>query len=135
MSVQPKESDTSKMSDKELIAYLMKKNAQLEQKNLKTEEKLKTALADAKEAKTEARILMLGSNNILKPSSGDPIVTPSQDMVLGNYYITMEKAGLPGEGRIFKDVNEALMAYERKELTLHTRIAIVFERYPQEEAW
>ena len=78
----------------------------------------------SEEAQAEARLLMLGSNNILHPKSGDPIVTPSQDMVLGNYYITMEKAGLEGEGRVFKDSNEALMAYERKELSLHTRIAI-----------
>ncbi len=78
----------------------------------------------SEEAKAEARLLMLGSNNILHPKSGDPIVTPSQDMVLGNYYITMEKAGEEGEGRVFKNSNEALMAYERREITLHTRIAI-----------
>ena len=76
------------------------------------------------EAQAEARILMLGANNILSPKDGKPIVTPSQDMVLGNYYITIEKAGLKGEGRVFKDYNEALMAYERREITLHTRIAI-----------
>ena len=78
----------------------------------------------SEEAQAEARLLMLGSNNILHPKSGDPIVTPSQDMVLGNYYITMEKEGLKGEGRVFKNANEALMAYERRELTLHTRIAV-----------
>ena len=78
----------------------------------------------SEEAQAEARLLMLGSNNILHPKSGDPIVTPSQDMVLGNYYITMEKAGEDGEGRVFKNENEALMAYERREVTLHTRIAI-----------
>ena len=78
----------------------------------------------SEEAQAEARMLMLGSNNILHPKSGDPIVTPSQDMVLGNYYITMEKAGEDGEGRIFKNTNEALMAYERREITLHTRIAV-----------
>ena len=78
----------------------------------------------SEEAQAEARLLMLGSNNILHPKSGDPIVTPSQDMVLGNYYITMEKAGEHGEGRLFKDCNEALMAYERREITLHTRIAL-----------
>ncbi len=78
----------------------------------------------SEEAQAEARILMLGSNNILKPSSGDPIVTPSQDMVLGNYYITMEKANDPGEARVFKDCNEALMAYERREITLHARIVL-----------
>ena len=76
------------------------------------------------EAQTEARLLMLGANNILKPSDGKPIVTPGQDMVLGNYYITIEKAGEPGEGRVFKSPDEALMAYERREITLHTRIAI-----------
>ena len=76
------------------------------------------------EAQAEARILMLGANNILKPSDGKPIVTPGQDMVLGNFYITMEKAGLPGEGRVYKDSNEALMSYERREITLHTRIAL-----------
>jgi len=76
------------------------------------------------EAQAEARILMLGSNNILSPKNGKPIVTPTQDMVLGNYYITIEKPGLKGEGRVFKDSNEALMAYERNELNLHTRIAI-----------
>ena len=76
------------------------------------------------EAQAEARILMLGANNILKPSDGKPIVTPGQDMVLGNYYISIERAGLPGEGRAFKNTNEALMAYERGEITLHTRIAV-----------
>ena len=83
----------------------------------------------SEEAQAEARLLMLGSNNILHPKSGDPIVTPSQDMVLGNYYITMEKAGEDGEGRVFKDCNEALMAYERREITLHTRIAIPVDSF------
>ena len=78
----------------------------------------------SEEAKTEARLLMLGANNILSPKDGSPIVTPSQDMILGNYYITMEKDGLEGEGRIFKNTNEALMAYQRREITLHTRIAL-----------
>ncbi len=78
----------------------------------------------SEEAQAEARILMLGANNILSPKDGKPIVTPGQDMVLGNYYITMEKAGHEGEGRVFKDPDEALMAYERREVDLHTRIAI-----------
>ena len=78
----------------------------------------------SEEAKAEARLLMLGANNILNPKDGKPIVTPSQDMVLGNCYLTMEKAGEEGEGRVFKDPNEALMAYERREITLHTRIAL-----------
>ena len=75
-------------------------------------------------AQAEARLLMLSSNNILDPKDGKPIVTPSQDMVLGNYYITTEKAGIEGEGRVFKNANEAIEAYERRELTLHARIAL-----------
>jgi len=78
----------------------------------------------SEEAKAEARILMLGANNILSPKDGKPIVTPSQDMVLGNYYITMEKPGKEGEGRVFKNSNEALMAYNRREVDLHTRIVV-----------
>ena len=78
----------------------------------------------SEEAKAEARILMLGANNILSPKDGKPIVTPSQDMILGNYYITMEKPGHEGEGRIFKNANEALMAYNRREVDLHTRIVV-----------
>ncbi len=77
----------------------------------------------SEEAKAEARILMLGANNILKPSDGKPIVTPAQDMVLGNYYLTMEKEN-EDEGRVFKNANEALMAYERREIDLHTRIVV-----------
>ena len=78
----------------------------------------------SEEAKAEARILMLGANNILSPKDGKPIVTPSQDMILGNYYITMEKPGHEGEGRIFKNANEAIMAYNRREVDLHTRIVV-----------
>jgi len=78
----------------------------------------------SEEAKAEARILMLGANNILSPKDGKPIVTPSQDMVLGNYYITMEKVGKEGEGRVFRNSNEALMAYNRREIDLHTRIVV-----------
>ena len=78
----------------------------------------------SEEAKAEARILMLGANNILNPKDGKPIVTPSQDMVLGNCYLTLEYAGLPNEGHVYKNPNEALMAYERREIDLHTRIAI-----------
>ncbi len=77
----------------------------------------------SEEAKAEARILMLGANNILKPSDGKPIVTPAQDMVLGNYYLTTEKEN-DDEGRVFKNANEALMAYERREIDLHTRLAV-----------
>ncbi len=76
------------------------------------------------EAQAEARILMLGANNILNPKDGNPIVTPSQDMVLGNYYLTIEKKEEQGEGRIFKDPNEALMAYGREEVKIHARVAL-----------
>ena len=78
----------------------------------------------SEEAMAEARVLMLASNNILKPSDGTPVVTPGQDMIIGNYYITMEEAGLPNEGKVYKNANEALMAYERREITLQTRIVI-----------
>ena len=78
----------------------------------------------SEEAQAEARLLMLGANNILHPKSGEPVVTPAQDMVLGNYYLTKERSDPENEGRLFKDVNEALMEYERGDLPLHTRIAI-----------
>ena len=61
------------------------------------------------EAQAEARLLMLAAQNILNPKDGKPVVTPSQDMVLGNYYLTMEREGAVGEGMIFKDTNEAFL--------------------------
>ena len=76
------------------------------------------------EAIQEARQLMLGSGNILGPKDGKPIVTPSQDMVLGNYYLTLEEEGKIGEGTVFADINEVLMAYDAKTVHLHTRVAI-----------
>ena len=78
----------------------------------------------SEEAQAEARLLMLGVNNILDPKDGKPIVTPSQDMVLGNYYLTLELAGEPNEGKAYKDPNEVLMDYERRNITLHTRVCI-----------
>ncbi len=78
----------------------------------------------SEEAKAEARLLMLGANNILDPKSGKPIVTPSQDMVLGNYYLSIEEPGEENEGKVYKNSNEAIMAYERREITLHTRIVL-----------
>ena len=83
----------------------------------------------SEEAQAEARILMLGANNILSPKDGKPIVTPSQDMVLGNYYLTMERPGLPLEGHAYKSPDEVLMAYERKELTLHTRVCLLAKTF------
>jgi DNA-directed RNA polymerase subunit beta' len=76
------------------------------------------------EAQAEARLLMLAAQNILNPKDGKPVVTPSQDMVLGNYYLTMERDGAVGEGMIFKDTNEALLAYQNGYVHLHTRVAV-----------
>ena len=78
----------------------------------------------SQEAQAEARLLMLAANNILNPKDGKPVVTPSQDMVLGNYYLTMEEAGAIGEGNIYKDTNELMMAYANGYVTLHSRIAL-----------
>ncbi len=76
------------------------------------------------EAQAEARILMLAAQNILNPKDGKPVVTPSQDMVLGNYYLTLEREDAIGEGSVFKDVNEALLSYQNGYVHLHTRIAV-----------
>ncbi len=76
------------------------------------------------EAQAEARILMLAAQNILNPKDGKPVVTPSQDMVLGNYYMTMERKGAVGEGMVFKDLDEAVIAYQSGYVHLHTRIAV-----------
>lgn len=76
------------------------------------------------EAQAEARILMLAAQNILNPKDGKPVVTPSQDMVLGNYYLTLEREGAIGEGMIFNDTNEALLAYQNGYVHLHTRVAV-----------
>ncbi|MGB7998851.1 MAG: DNA-directed RNA polymerase subunit beta' [Anaerobacillus sp.] len=76
------------------------------------------------EAQAEARILMLAAQNILNPKDGKPVVTPSQDMVLGNYYLTMEREGAIGEGSVYKDTNEALIAYQNGFAHLHSRVAI-----------
>ncbi|RXK17700.1 DNA-directed RNA polymerase subunit beta' [Macrococcus sp. DPC7161] len=78
----------------------------------------------SKEAQAEARMLMLAAQNILNPKDGKPVVTPSQDMVLGNYYLTLERLGTIGEGRIFKDANEVMMAYVNGYVHLHSRIAV-----------
>ena len=76
----------------------------------------------SEEAQAEARILMLASKNILLPRDGKPVVTPSQDMILGNYYLTIERSFPGKEGRAFKDISEVEMAYENDEITLQTRI-------------
>ena len=76
------------------------------------------------EAQAEARLLMLASNNILNPKDGKPVVTPSQDMVLGNYYITIERLNEKNEAHFYRDYNEAYLAYKNGEITLHTRIFV-----------
>ena len=76
------------------------------------------------EAQAEARFLMLAANNLLKPSDGRPVAVPTQDMVLGSYYLTLVKDGDIGEGKVFRDVNEALMAYQDGVVTLHAKIKV-----------
>ncbi len=76
------------------------------------------------EAQAEARFLMLAANNLLKPSDGKPVAVPSQDMVLGSYYLTLVKPGAIGEGKVFRDVNEAIMAYDEGDLDLHAMCKI-----------
>ena len=76
------------------------------------------------EAQAECRFLLLSPNNLLKPSDGGPVAVPSQDMVLGIYYLTQERPGATGEGMIFKSVNEAILAYENAAVTLHSRIKV-----------
>ena len=76
------------------------------------------------EAQAECRFLLLSPNNLLKPSDGGAVAVPSQDMVLGIYYLTQERPGVKGEGMAFKDVNEAMIAYENHEITLHARIKV-----------
>ena len=78
----------------------------------------------SKEAQAEARMLMLAAQNILNPKDGKPVVTPSQDMVLGNYYLTLERDNERNEGHIFKDMNEVVMAYTNGYVDLHTRIGL-----------
>ena len=76
------------------------------------------------EAQAECRFLLLSPNNLLKPSDGGPVAVPSQDMVLGIYYLTQDRAGAKGEGKFFKDVNEAIMAYDNKDITLHSKVKV-----------
>ena len=76
------------------------------------------------EAQAECRFLLLSPNNLLKPSDGGPVAVPSQDMVLGIYYLTQERPGAKVEGKFFKSVNEAILAYENQIITLHSRIKI-----------
>ena len=80
------------------------------------------------EAQAEARLLMLAANNLLKPSDGQPVVVPTQDMILGSYYLTMDKDGEPGEGKVFSTVEEAVMAYDEGYIGLHSKIKVRFTK-------
>ncbi len=80
------------------------------------------------EAQAEARFLMLGASNILKPSDGKPVCVPTQDMVLGSYYLTMDRDGAKGEGMTFSSVDEAIMAYETKAINIHAKINVKVSR-------
>ncbi|HOP69886.1 MAG: DNA-directed RNA polymerase subunit beta' [Dethiobacteria bacterium] len=85
------------------------------------------------EAQAEARLLMLSSHNILNPKDGRPVTTPTQDMILGCYYLTMERKGAKGEGRVFRDPEEAIMCYNLGYLDLHARILIRTDKFKNQE--
>lgn len=80
------------------------------------------------EAQAEARFLMLSANNLLKPQDGKPVAVPTQDMVLGSYYLTILKEGAKGEGRVFTSMDEAVMAYDNGEIELHSKIKVRMKR-------
>ncbi len=82
----------------------------------------------SEEAQAECRFMLLSPNNLLKPSDGGPVAVPTQDMVLGVYYLTQERAGSKGEGKAFKSVNEAVLAYENGVVTLHSRIKVRLQK-------
>jgi DNA-directed RNA polymerase subunit beta' len=86
------------------------------------------------EAQMEARTLMLSSNNVLSPANGDPIIVPSQDIVLGLYYMTRQKIGARGEGMIFRDVAEVQRAYDNRLVELHARVLVRIKEFEQDEA-
>ena len=87
------------------------------------------------EAQAEARFLMLSANNLLKPVDGKAVTVPTQDMILGSYYLTMDKPGEPGEGRVFRDVDEAMMAYANHQLGLHAPIKVrIYKDFEETDA-
>src|SRR5699024_9011266 len=87
----------------------------------------------SKEAQAEARMLMLAAQNILNPKDGKPVVTPSQDMVLGNYYLTLEREDSKSEGHIFKSIEEVILGYQNGYTSLHTRIGLHTKDIPVEK--
>jgi DNA-directed RNA polymerase subunit beta' len=85
------------------------------------------------EAQAEARFLMLAAHNIMKPSDGKPVVVPTQDMVLGSYYLTLDKDGEKGEGRMFSSPDEVIMAYQLKQISLHAKIKVKMTKIKDDE--
>ncbi|EJP24117.1 DNA-directed RNA polymerase, beta' subunit [Peptostreptococcaceae bacterium AS15] len=85
------------------------------------------------ESQYECRSLMLSTNNILAPKDGLPITTPTQDMILGTYYLTLDEEGVKGEGSVYKDYDEMILAYENNELSLHARVKVKVKKNPQDE--
>ena len=85
------------------------------------------------EAQAEARVLMLSAHNILNPKDGQPVTTPTQDMVLGCYYLTLEESGVKGEGKVYRDPEEAIMAYQLGDLDLHARVFIKTDGFKNHE--
>ena len=85
------------------------------------------------ESQYECRSLMLSTNNILAPKDGLPITTPTQDMILGTYYLTLDEEGVKGEGSVYKDYDEMILAYENGEVNLHARVKVKVKKNPQDE--
>ncbi len=85
------------------------------------------------ESQYECRTLMLSTNNILAPKDGLPITTPTQDMILGTYYLTLFEEGAKGEGSVYKDFDEMILAYENKEVSLHAKVKVKVKKSPQDE--
>jgi DNA-directed RNA polymerase subunit beta' len=86
------------------------------------------------EARTEAKTLMLAAKNLLKPSDGRPVAVPTQDMVLGSYYLTLDKDGEKGEGKVFRDFSEALMAFQCGDISLHAKIKVRVSKEAEDDA-
>ena len=85
------------------------------------------------ESQYECRSLMISTNNILAPKDGLPITTPTQDMILGTYYLTLDEEGVKGEGSVYKDYDEMILAYENGEVNLHARVKVKVKKNPQDE--
>src|SRR5690606_18718995 len=84
---------------------------------------------DLAEAQAEARVLMLSTNNVLKPADGRPVTMPTQDMIIGLFFLTVDREDQPGEGRTFGSVSEAIMAFDRREISLQSKVRIRLEEF------